>query len=220
MSRKIMVISVHGDPLAGLGGIQSGGQNVYVNGLTRALEKLGWQLDIFTPWDRPGDPEVESLGCRSRVIRLAAGFKGFLSKNKLFNYLPAFVEEVKSRFVSSGNYCLIHSNYWHSGWVGRQLKLKLGLPQVHTSHSLGIVRKEAVPVNPDAVSKRLATEREVLRGADEVIATTPAGTTCPCSCWGLKVLLSAMPSLNWPVLPCPARCTGRAAVVREEYWKD
>jgi len=41
---KAMLISMHGDPLARLGGVQSGGQNVYARQVALGLQRLGWEV--------------------------------------------------------------------------------------------------------------------------------------------------------------------------------
>lgn len=171
---KIMFISVHGDPLSRLGGIQSGGQNVYVKELVRALDSMGMRVEVFTHWSDESLPQTETLGRNSRVIRLAAGCKGFLSKHKMFGMLPIFLRDLSKYLKNPRQYAVIHSNYWLSGWVGLKLQRALGIPRVHTSHSLGIVRKDALAVEGrEPLALRLRVEKELLQKADCVIATTP-----------------------------------------------
>ncbi|NPV73956.1 MAG: glycosyltransferase [Pelotomaculum sp.] len=171
---KVMLISVHGDPLARLGGIQSGGQNVYVREMARALDSMGIQVDVFTHWSDPGLPRSEPLGRKSRVIRLTGGSKGFHSKHQMFGMLPMLVKELIQHVGNPCHYAVIHSNYWLSGWVGLQLQKILRIPRIHTSHSLGTVRKDAISTKGnEPLAVRLRVEREVLKKADRVIATTP-----------------------------------------------
>lgn len=49
--RKIALISEHASPLASLGGVDSGGQNVYVAHVALQLAKLGYRVDVFTRRD-------------------------------------------------------------------------------------------------------------------------------------------------------------------------
>ncbi|MFZ5632662.1 MAG: glycosyltransferase [Bacillota bacterium] len=194
---KVMFISDHGDPLAELGGIQSGGQNVYVRELVRALDFMGIEADVFTHWSDPGRPQIEPLGRKSRVIRLAAGRKGFCSKHKMFSMLPRFIKELKQ--FSGKNlrqYAIIHSNYWLSGCVGLQMQNSLHIPRVHTSHSLGIVRKNALNSGiSEPLTLRLRVERELLQRANRVIATTPLEKDV------LAGFYSVLPE-NVSVVPC------------------
>ncbi|MDN5365482.1 MAG: D-inositol-3-phosphate glycosyltransferase [Thermacetogenium sp.] len=172
-SGKMLFLSVHGDPLAKLGKIQSGGQNVYVREVVKALDSLGIAVDVFTHHSDPQVPNREPLGKNSQVIRLPAGHKGFIPKSQMLKLLPRFLNELKEHIGTGNNYTLIHSNYWHSGWVGLQLQKSYGIPRVHTSHSLGIVRKKALDADNPLFSTRLKIEKEVLQKADKVIATTP-----------------------------------------------
>lgn len=196
-SGKVMFISDHGDPLAELGGIQSGGQNVYVRELVQALDFMGIEADVFTHWSDPGRPQIEPLGRKSRVIRLAAGRKGFCSKHKMFGMLPRFIKELK-QFAGKNlrQYAVIHSNYWLSGCVGLQMQNSLHIPRVHTSHSLGIVRKNALDKGiSEPLTLRLRVERELLQRANRVIATTPLEKDV------LAGFYSVLPE-NLSVVPC------------------
>lgn len=62
LQKKIAFISMHGDPLATPGGIQSGGQNVYVRNLALQLDKLGWRVDIYTRHAETTTPAIQELG--------------------------------------------------------------------------------------------------------------------------------------------------------------
>jgi len=46
MKKKIAFISEHASPLAILGGVDNGGQNVYVAELSEQLVKKGYEVDI------------------------------------------------------------------------------------------------------------------------------------------------------------------------------
>ena len=48
MSLRVAVLSTHTCPLAPLGGWETGGMNVYVRELSRALASRGVEIDVFT----------------------------------------------------------------------------------------------------------------------------------------------------------------------------
>jgi hypothetical protein len=50
---RIALISEHASPLAALGGVDSGGQNVYVAHLARRLAGRGHEVEVLTRRDRP-----------------------------------------------------------------------------------------------------------------------------------------------------------------------
>lgn len=167
--RKILFISEHGDPLAELGGGQAGGQNNYVKHLANYLSDRGLIIDIVTHWSNENAPQIEYFGKRCRVIRIAAGRKGFVPKAEIVNLLDNFYDEMKL-LLNLYEYDVIHSHYWMSGLLGLALKEEFDIPLVHTSHSLGIAKEE---VTEEREEKRLKAERKILRNANCVIATTP-----------------------------------------------
>ena len=168
MWKRILFISEHGDPLETLGGKQAGGQNNYVKELALALGRRGIAVDVITHWSNPSAPQVEKLGNMSRVIRFAAGHKGYIAKDKIYDLLPQFYDEIKNN-LSIPKYDVVHSHYWMSGLLGLSLKEEFGIPLVHTSHSLGIAKKQATGT---ADPIRLDAEKKILTSANKVIATT------------------------------------------------
>jgi len=202
--QRILFISEHGDPLAPLGRIQSGGQNVYVRELVLALDQLGWAVDVFTHWSEEQKPRVEKLGSRGRVIRLAAGRKGFVPKDEMFSLLPAFVEELLQWTAENNtSYRLLHTHYWLSGWAGMKLASRWEIPQVHVSHSLGLVK--ARHSRSQVPEIRIKQEKRVLHKADMVVATSPQEKEVLCSKYGV-------PTGKVSVIPCgidPARFAPR-----------
>lgn len=171
---RIAMISEHGDPLAPLGGQQSGGQNVYVYELARALSKLGVCVDVYTRWDnRKSDPVVR-FAERAKVIRLKAGPRQFVSKDKFGPLMPEFVEKfLEYTRTSKIKYDLIHSHYYFSGWAGLQLKNILKIPLVETYHSLGLLKKRAMGERDTSPTERTAIEKLVMEKADKIISTSP-----------------------------------------------
>jgi D-inositol-3-phosphate glycosyltransferase len=168
MNKKVLFVSDHGDPLAKLGGKQSGGQNNYVKQLALALEARGWQVDVVTHWCDASAPQIESFGERCRVIRIEADFKGFVSKNEMYAMLPAFYEEMK-QLLPLSTYDIVHTHYWLSGLIGKKLKEEFELPYIHTSHSLGWAKEEATGTHD---ARREKAEETVLSHSDHILATT------------------------------------------------
>jgi D-inositol-3-phosphate glycosyltransferase len=169
MFKKVLFISDHGDPLAKLGGKQSGGQNNYVRQLAEALAGRGLSVDVVTHWSDPDTPQVERFGGSCRVIRIAAGHKGFIPKSDMLNILPDFYREMKA-VMNLDTYDVVHTHYWLSGLLGLMIRDEYGIRVVHTSHSLGIAKAKATGQVEEA---RLRAEKEILGRADRVIATTP-----------------------------------------------
>lgn len=171
---RYALISVHGNPAAKIGQDGAGGQNVYVRSLGLALAEQGCQIDMFTRREHPNQPDIIEHAPGCRTISLTAGPAEFIHRDQLFEHLPAFVNAWIAFQQESGDvYKLIHTNYWLSGWVGLQLRSRLGLPQVHTYHSIGKVKYQAMGDLPEIAQTRLATEWACLEQTNCVIATSP-----------------------------------------------
>ena len=174
--KRVAILSVHTCPLAMLGGKETGGMNVYVRELARELSRRGVAVDVFTRSQNAHLPHVmHQLGSLGRVIHVPTGPEEPYDKNKIFEYLPEFVEGVK-RFVAAENiqYDVIHSNYWLSGWVARELREAWQIPIVQMFHTLGKM-KNSIAQSPAEMEsdRRIEVETEIVQFADRVVAATP-----------------------------------------------
>lgn len=202
------LISVHGDPTAEIGKEGAGGQNVYVRSLGMALAQKGYKVDMFTRREDPNQAEIVEQAPGCRTIRLTAGPAKFIPRTELFTYLPAFVEAWLAFQKQSGrNYTLIHTNYWLSGWVGLQLKAQLGVPQVHTYHSIGAVKYQDVESLPEIATTRHTVEKACLEETDCVIATSPQEVS------DLRQLVSEKGHIK--VVPCGINSQHFGAITRK-----
>jgi glycosyltransferase involved in cell wall biosynthesis len=172
--KRIALISVHGDPAIEIGKEEAGGQNVYVRNVGEALGRRGWQVDMFTRRISPNQEGIVQHSQNCRTIRLKAGPVEFIPRDNLFEYLPEFVENLlEFQRKNSITYQLVHTNYWHSSWVGMELKKLQGSRQVHTYHSLGAVKYNTIENIPVIANQRLAVEKQVLETAERIVATSP-----------------------------------------------
>jgi glycosyltransferase involved in cell wall biosynthesis len=207
--QAIALISDHGDPAAEIGKEEAGGQNVYVRQVGEALAKLGWQVDMFTRKARPNDAKIVQHSPYCRTIRLTAGPEEFIPRDQLFDYMPEFVEAFQKFQSKEGtNYPLIHTNYWMSAWAGLRLRQESNIQLVHTYHSLGAVKYQAVPQRPAIADTRLAVERQILEEANCVVATSPQEEEM------LRTLVSQQGCIE--VVPCGTDISTFHAIPRVE----
>ena len=172
--KRIVLISVHGDPAIEIGKEEAGGQNVYVRHVGEALAKLGWKIDMFTRKVNAKQNSIVEHSENCRTIRLKAGPIDFVPRDDIFEYLPEFVENLlKFQEENDVIYPLIHTNYWLSAWVGMDLKRIQGSRQIHTYHSLGVVKYNTVKKVPLIANTRLEVEKNVLETAERIVATSP-----------------------------------------------
>lgn len=169
----------------------TGGQTTYVVELARALARHRdvAQVDLLTRL--VDDPSVdedyaraeEPLGGRVRILRVPCGPSDrYIRKELLWPYLDQMVDRCLHLLRRQDRPPdLIHSHYADAGYVGRQLSLLLGIPQVHTGHSLGRAkrdrllasgRKEHAIERRFRLSHRIQVEEDVLRHASLVVAGT------------------------------------------------
>ncbi len=172
--QAIALISEHGDPAAEIGKDAAGGQNVYVRQVGESLAKLGWQVDMFTRKSSPYDATIVQHSPHCRTIRLTAGPEAYVHRDELLQYMPEFVAAFQKFQQKEGvTYPLVHTNYWMSGWVGLELQQQQNVQLVHTYHSLGAVKYQAIDEIPTIAKTRLAVEKQILEQAHCVVATSP-----------------------------------------------
>jgi len=172
MSRRIAMISEHASPLATLGGVDAGGQNVYVAQVARRLAALGDRVDVFTRRDDADLPAVVDFAPGVRVIHVPAGPPEPVAKEDLLPLMDEFTAWMTARLRRS-SYDLVHANFFYSGLVAAELKANLGLPFVITFHALGRVRRQFQGDSDRFPDERFAIEERIVAEADRILAECP-----------------------------------------------
>jgi D-inositol-3-phosphate glycosyltransferase len=174
MSRRIALISEHASPLALLGGVDAGGQNVYVAHVAHELATLGDQVDVYTRRDDPALPRVVETEPGVRVIHVDAGPPAVIAKERLLPYMADFHRWMVRDWTAHGRrYDVVHANFFMSGLVASQLRDTLGVPFVVTFHALGAVRRRYQGPDDGFPADRVEIETRVATEADRVIAECP-----------------------------------------------
>jgi D-inositol-3-phosphate glycosyltransferase len=173
VSRRIAFISEHASPLATLGGVDAGGQNVYVAHLARQLADLGDQVDVYTRRDDPDLPDEVAWLPGVRVIHVPAGPPKPMAKEDLGPHMPAFTEWLRNRLGRRSPYDLIHAHFFLSGLVAAELKAATNTPYVITFHALGRVRRQFQGAADRFGDERFAIEERVVADADAIVAECP-----------------------------------------------
>ncbi len=174
MKTRIAFISDHASPLATLGEVDSGGQNVYVAEVAYSLANMGYMVDIFTRRESGDIAEIVDFQENVRVIHIGAGPDHPIPKEELFVYMETFSAHV-IRFIEAEQvkYELVHAHFWLSGMVAMDIKMKLGIPFVITFHALGAVRRFHQGTADKFPQQREKIEQEIIRQAEKVIAECP-----------------------------------------------
>ncbi|MGW0831907.1 glycosyltransferase [Streptomyces prunicolor] len=141
---RLLLISDHADPLAQPGTSFRGGQNVYVRDLAARLDSAGCEVDVVTRRESAELPERQTIAGSARVVRITAGPPGPLPRDRFGEVLDEFTRGVDLLYRERGGYDIVHSHYWYSGEAALTLAERHEVPVVHTHHSLGAVRREAL----------------------------------------------------------------------------
>jgi D-inositol-3-phosphate glycosyltransferase len=165
---RVAMLAVHTSPLARLGGYAAGGLNVYVRQTALRLGRRGFAVDIYTR-DDGSQPAVVTIGRGVRVLSLRAGPREPVSKEQIPALLPEFLNAMRQyRQAHDLHYDLIHSHYWHAGWVASLLSPRWGIPHIATFHTLGDAKNHA-HFSEHETDERLAAERRIAQSADRII---------------------------------------------------
>src|SRR5438874_6236315 len=174
MPKRIALISEHASPLGMLGGVDSGGQNVYVGQLAKYLAESGYEVDVFTRRDGELLPETAEWVPGVRIVHVPAGPPEYVRKEDLLPYMGDFTSFVlKFARRQRRRYELIHANFFLSGLVALEVKRALGIPFVVTFHALGRVRRQHQRGADEFPEERFAIEDQVVAEADHIIAECP-----------------------------------------------
>jgi D-inositol-3-phosphate glycosyltransferase len=145
--------------------------NVYIRELSRQMARRAHTMDIFTRRVDAATPEITIIDERTRVIQVAAGPVGG-TKASIQKHLGEFTDGVFA-FHDAHNlhYDLVHSHYFLSGAVGKDLADEWGVPHVAMFHTLAEAKNRHHPEQRESPA-RLRAEAEVAAAADVIICAT------------------------------------------------
>jgi sucrose-phosphate synthase len=190
----IVLISIHGlvrghDMELGRDA-DTGGQVKYVVELTRALgERPDVEKAILLTRrvvDEAISPDyaqvMEPLSDKASIVRIECGEEKYLRKELLWDSLDNFSDNVFTFLKSQERVPdLLHSHYADAGYVGARLSHQLGIPLVHTGHSLGRSKRLRLLASGISrgqiedtykMSRRIEAEETTLSAAERIITST------------------------------------------------
>ena len=170
---RVALISEHASPLAQQGGVDAGGQNVYVAHVAAALARRGHHVDVLTRRDHRALPTAVDMRPGVRVFHIDAGPPAFVPKEELLPHMRAFGAAALRLMRGSLRHDVMHANFFMSGLVGLRLRRVVGVPLVQTFHALGAVRRLHQKEADRFPQERIAIERRIAEEADCVIAECP-----------------------------------------------
>ncbi|MFG3227180.1 glycosyltransferase [Kitasatospora sp. NPDC048194] len=175
-SLRISLVSEHASPLAVLGGVDAGGQNVHVAALAAGLARRGHRVTVHTRRDDPDLDPLVPFGPGVVVHHVPAGPPRPLPKDQLLPYMPAFGDRLGEHWGAERP-DVVHSHFWMSGLaslLGASVcdgSAGAGPPVVHTYHALGTVKRRHQGAADTSPPGRIAIETAVGLGAARIVAT-------------------------------------------------
>jgi glycosyltransferase involved in cell wall biosynthesis len=190
---RIAMVSEHASPLACLGSVDAGGQNVHVASLSTELARRGHEVAVFTRRDDESLPERVEFAERVVVHHVDAGPAEPLGKDELLPHMGEFGDRLADTWWHERP-DLAHAHFWMSGVATRKAARTMEIPFVLTFHALGVVKRRHQGAKDTSPSCRPAVERRLARAADLVVAT------CTDEVFELARMSASLRSIR--VVPC------------------
>jgi D-inositol-3-phosphate glycosyltransferase len=173
MNGRVAVLMVHTSPLEQPGIGDAGGMNIYVVESAQRMAAMGVSVDIFTRRTHAHETEIVEISPGVRVRYFECGH-GSLTKEQLPAHIAGLSKEFL-RIIREENYDAIHSHYWISGKVAMPAAKELGIPLVHTMHTMARVKNLnlAEGETPEPMI-RVQGETQVVAAANALVANTDA----------------------------------------------
>jgi D-inositol-3-phosphate glycosyltransferase len=167
---RLAMVSEHASPLAVLGGVDAGGQNVHVAALASAIARQGVETVVHTRRDHRELPRRIALTSGVTVDHVMAGPPAPLAKDDLLPHMSEFAAEL-SRQWQADRPDLVHAHFWMSGLAALQAARPLGIPVVQTFHALGVVKRRHQGSKDTSPLERLPIEEQLVHSVDRIVAT-------------------------------------------------
>ena len=179
---RIAMVSEHASPLAVLGGVDAGGQNVHVAALAdgaRAARRRGRRAHA------PRRPGRCRGACRSRRASTSTtstpGRRASCPRTSCCRYMAAFADELREQWADGAARRRPRALLDVGARRAARPRATLGIPVVHTFHALGV--GQAPPPGrqghePAAADRDRARDRAARRPG----RSRPAPTRCSSSC--------------------------------------
>jgi glycosyltransferase involved in cell wall biosynthesis len=167
---RIDLVSEHASPLAAIGGVDAGGQNVHVAALAAGLAALDHVVTVFTRRDDAALPDRVRTADGYDVVHVTAGPATALPKDDLLQHMGTFAQVLHARWTATRP-DVVHAHFWMSGLASVQAAHSLGIPVLQTFHALGSVKRRHQGEADTSPEQRIELERGLCADVDHVIAT-------------------------------------------------
>jgi D-inositol-3-phosphate glycosyltransferase len=183
---KISMVSEHASPLAALGGVDAGGQNVHVAALSEALARRGHSITVYTRRDAEDLPARVKPAPGLEVVHVDAGPPCHIPKDELLPFMGDLAKGI-ARDWERRPPDVVHGHFWMSGLAALDAARRVAraaqmqgatadgteyrVPVIQTFHALGTVKRRHQGSDDTSPPQRRWLEPAVGRSADRIIAT-------------------------------------------------
>ena len=188
----VALVSEHASPLAAVGAVDSGGQNVHVAALAAGLARRGHRVRVYTRRDDAELAECITTDAGYEVIHLDAGPPSAISKDAMWAHMPTFAAALAEHLRSNPPEVL-HAHFWMSAWAADRARPS-SLPLVVTFHALGMVKRRHQGADDTSPAERVEIERAVAHAASRILAT--------CTDERAELAALGVPRSQVSVVPC------------------
>lgn len=190
---RVAIVSVHASPLAALGSVDAGGQNLHVAELSKALVRKGHDVTVYTRRDCSELPDDVLTKHGYRVVHVPAGPARYVPKDALLPHIGLFARFLQGRWAADTP-DVVHAHFWMSGLASVSAAQLAGTPVVQTFHALGVVKRRHQGLDDTSPRQRIGAEVMIGRQADRIAAT--------CSDEVFELVRMGVPRTNISVVPC------------------
>jgi glycosyltransferase involved in cell wall biosynthesis len=167
---RIALVSEHANPLATVGSVDAGGQNVHVAALAAGLVARGHEVTVFTRRDNASLTTRVVAPEGYLVEHVPAGPPTDIPKDELLQYMPVFANYLRQRWQEE-TFDVVHAHFWMSGLASVAAAGDNRTPVLQTFHALGTVKRRNQGLNDSSPRDRIKLERRLCRRVNRVIAT-------------------------------------------------
>lgn len=168
---RIAMVSEHASPLAALGDVDAGGQNVHVGELSAALARLGHDVTVYTRRTDPTSADRIEHDRGYTIVHVPAGPARSVLKDELYPHMGEFSQRLAETWQIDPP-DLAHAHFWMSGLASVLAGRIADVPVVQTYHALGTVKRRFQRSADTSPTERIGIERMISRHTAQVIATS------------------------------------------------
>lgn len=171
-NKTIVIISLHASPLLPAGAGEAGGANSYARELLVELSSKDINTILITRKKNTHQLFKQVISSNITIYNIELGDISFEDKDIIQHYHQNAFDQVESILLTIGlENIILHSIYWHSGNIARQLKKKYLIPFVHSIMSNG-KRKSLQNSSNRSVQGRIEIEAQIFSEADKLICSS------------------------------------------------